>query len=75
MEKGSAAYGGDRIYRTMSLEGRTRLFIEKFDYDSDDGGVRREVEDWVSRGMGLSEDYESFLAHTLTVIKDAGFLP
>jgi len=75
MEKGFAAYGGDRIYRTMSLEGRTRLFIEKFDYDSDDGGVWREVEDWVSRGMGLSEDYESFLAHTLMVIKDAGFLP
>ena len=75
MEKGFAAYGGDRIYRTMSLEGRTRLYIEKFDYDLDDGGVWREVGDWVSRGMALSEDYESFLAHTLTVIKNAGFLP
>jgi hypothetical protein len=75
MEKGFAAYGGDRIYRTMSLEGRTRLYIEKFDYDSNDGRVWREVKDWVCQGMERSEDYESFLNHTLTVIKDAGFRP
>ncbi len=75
MEKGFAAYGGDRIYRTMSLEGRTRLYIDKFDYDSEDGEVWKEVKDWVSRGMVLSEDYESFLFHTLTVIRDAGFPP
>ncbi len=72
MEKGFAAYGVDRIYRTMSLEGRTRLYIEKFDYDSEDVNG---VEDLISRGMELSEDYEPFLAHTLKVIKDAGFLP
>ncbi len=75
MAEGFAAYGGDRIYRTMSLEGRTRLYIEKFEYDLEDGKVRRGVENLVSRGMELSEDYETFLAHTLKVIKDAGFLP
>ncbi|HOD34556.1 MAG TPA: hypothetical protein PLR20_00800 [Syntrophales bacterium] len=75
MDRGFAAYGGDRIRRTMSLDGRTRLYIEKFNYEPEDGRVRREVEDWVSLGMGLSEDYKSFLDHTLTVVRAAGFLP
>jgi hypothetical protein len=75
IDQGFKAYGGDRIQKTMSLEGRTRLYIEKFDYDSDDGEVWSGVEGLINRGMELSEDYELFLSHTLKIIKNAGFMP
>ncbi|MGB4547970.1 MAG: hypothetical protein WBI10_03520 [Syntrophales bacterium] len=75
IDRGFRAYGGDRIQSTMSLAGRTRLYIEKFEYDSDDGEVWRGVEDLVRRGMELSEGYELFLSRTLKIIKKAGFSP
>jgi hypothetical protein len=75
IDQGFRAYGGDRIQKTMSLEGRTRLYNEKFEYDSDDGEVWREVGGLVRRGMELSEDYELFLSRTLKIIKKAGFSP
>lgn len=75
IDKGFRAYGGNRIRQTMSLEGRTRLYIEKFDYDGDDGLVWSGVRGLVRRGMELSEDYELFLSRTLKIIRDAGFAP
>ena len=75
VEQGFRYYGGERIYRTLSLEGRAGLYIGKFGLDTSGEATRPGVRDLIGRGMNLCGDYERFLGQSLKAIRETGFDP
>ncbi len=72
--QGTAAYRNEILRRSVSLEGRTDLFIHKF-YGgaSADGSLKAGVRDLLQMGIESVADYEDFLSTTLQEIAKAGF--
>ena len=71
--QGMAAYRNEILRRSVSLEGRTDLFIHKFYGGVAGEQVRSGVRDLLLRGIESVADGEEFLSATLTEIAKAGF--
>lgn len=72
--QGMAAYRNEILRRSVSLEGRTDLFIHKFYGRADaDGALKAGVRDLLLMGIESVADYEDFLSATLHEIAKAGF--
>jgi hypothetical protein len=71
--QGMAAYRNEILRRSVSLEGRTDLFLHKF-YGGVAGEKERSgVRDLLLKGIKSVADGEEFLSATLTEIAKAGF--
>ena len=71
--QGMAAYRNDILRRSVSLEGRTELFLHKFYGGVAGEKVRSGIRDLLQRGIESVADIEEFLSATLTEIAKAGF--
>ncbi len=71
--QGMAAYRNEILRRSVSLEGRTDLFIWKFYAGSADERLRTGIRDLLRMGIESVADYEDFLSATLQEISKAGF--
>ena len=71
--QGMAAYRNEILRRSVSLEGRTDLFIYKFYSGNADGALKAGVRDLLQMGIESVADYEDFLSATLQEIAKAGF--
>jgi hypothetical protein len=71
--QGMAAYRNEILRRSVSLEGRTELFLHKFYGGVAGKQVRSGVRGLLQRGIESVADGEEFLSATLTEIAKAGF--
>ena len=71
--QGMAAYRNDILRRSVSLEGRTELFLHKFYGGVAGEKVRSGIRDLLQRGIESVADIEEFLSATLQEIAKAGF--
>jgi hypothetical protein len=71
--QGMAAYRNEILRRSVSLEGRTDLFLHKFYGGVAGEKLRSGVRDLLQRGIESVADGEEFLSATLTEIAKAGF--
>ena len=71
--QGMAAYRNEILRRSVSLEGRTDLFIHKFYGGAADGTLKAGVRNLLQMGIESVVDYEDFLSTTLQEISKAGF--
>jgi hypothetical protein len=71
--QGLAAYRNDILRRSVSLEGRTELFLHKFYGGVAGEKVRSGIRDLLQRGIESVADIEEFLSATLQEIAKAGF--
>ncbi len=71
--QGLEAYRNEILRRSVSLEGRTDLFLWKFYGGDADGEVRAGVRDLLQQGIESVADHETFLSATLQEIANAGF--
>jgi hypothetical protein len=58
----------------MNSRDRVGLFIDKFGLDRDDEKTWEGVEDLMTRGFDLVNDYGDFLLSTIKAIRDFGFV-
>ena len=71
--QGMAAYRNEILRRSVSLEGRTDLFIWKFYGGTAEETLRTGIRDLLQMGIESVADYEDFLSATLQEISKAGF--
>jgi hypothetical protein len=71
--QGMAAYRNEILRRSVSLEGRTDLFINKFYGGTAEETLRNGIRDLLQMGIESVADYEDFLSATLQEISKAGF--
>jgi hypothetical protein len=71
--QGMAAYRNEILRRSVSLEGRTDLFIHKFYGGAVEEKMRSGIRDLLQMGIESVADYEDFLSATLQEISKAGF--
>ena len=71
--QGLEAYRNEILRRSVSLEGRTELFLWKFYGGDAEDGTRAGVRDLLEQGIESVADHESFLSATLQEIANAGF--
>lgn len=71
----AAFYTQERMNRFMSIEGRVKLFGNKFGLNPADGESMSMLKDMMTEGMALVRDYEEFLDPTLDAIRKVGFNP
>jgi hypothetical protein len=71
--QGMAAYRNEILRRSVSLEGRTELFLHKFYGGVAGEKVRSGIRDLLQRGIESVSDGEEFLSATLQEIAKAGF--
>ena len=71
--QGMAAYRNEILRRSVSLEGRTDLFIWKFYGGAAEETLRSGIRDLLQMGIESVADYEDFLSATLQEITRAGF--
>jgi hypothetical protein len=71
--QGMAAYRNEILKRSVSLEGRTDLFLLKFYGGAQDETVRAGIRDLLQMGIECVVDSEDFLSTTLQEISRAGF--
>jgi len=71
--QGMAAYRNEILRRSVSLEGRTELFLHKFYGGVAGETVRSGIRDLLQRGIESVADVEEFLLATLQEIAKAGF--
>jgi hypothetical protein len=71
--QGMAAYRNEILRRSVSLEGRTDLFIHKFYGGAADETLRSGIRNLLQMGIESVADYEDFLSATLQEISRAGF--
>ena len=71
--QGMAAYRNEILRRSVSLEGRTELFLHKFYGGVAGEKLRTGVRDLLQRGIESVADGQEFLSATLTEIAKAGF--
>jgi hypothetical protein len=71
--QGMAAYRNEILRRSVSLEGRTDLFIHKFYGGPVNEKMRAGIRDLLQMGIESVADYEVFLSATLHEISKAGF--
>ena len=64
-----------RMNSFMSLEGRIKVFINKFGLEPADGQTYSILENIMTLGMNLVGNYEEFLDPTLEAIRKVGFNP
>ena len=71
--QGMAAYRNEILRRSVSLEGRTDLFIHKFYGGAVEDTLKAGVRNLLQMGIESVADYEGFLSATLQEISKAGF--
>ena len=71
--QGLEAYRNDILRRSVSLEGRTELFLWKFYGGNAEDELRAGVRALLQQGIESVADHETFLSATLQEITDAGF--
>ncbi len=71
--QGMSAYRNEILRRSVSLEGRTELFLNKFYGGVAGEKVRSGIRDLLQRGIESVADCEEFLSATLQEIAKAGF--
>lgn len=71
--QGMAAYRNEILRRSVSLEGRTDLFLHKFYGGVAGDKVRSGIRDLLQKGIESVADIEEFLSATLQEIAKAGF--
>ncbi len=71
--QGMAAYRNEILRRSVSLEGRTDLFIWKFYGGAAEEKLKDGIRDLLQMGMESVADYEDFLSATLQEISKTGF--
>ena len=73
--KCAAIYTPDRMNRFMNIEGRVKLFANKFGLDPSDDESLSALRDIMLEGLTLVRGYAEFLNPTLDAIQKAGFKP
>jgi len=59
----------------MSVEGRTALFMDKFNLDRHDPKIWQGVCDIMVEGMAITRNYKEFLSLVAPAVRDIGFKP
>lgn len=75
MRQCAEVYTMKRMESFMTMEGRIKVFINKFGLEPDDKRTFSMVESLMAQGIDLVGDYETFLEPTLDAIQKVGFNP
>jgi hypothetical protein len=75
IRQGHQLYTAERMNTFMSVEGRTVLFMDKFNLDRHDQKIWQGIYDIMVEGMAITRNYKEFLSLVAPAVRDAGFKP